>query len=228
MSSSTTRLSARSSPASARCTTSPTRSATTTLASSAPPRRRVIAPRAPSRTGSTEARPRVLRHTRPEHHSKTTLEQFRSWIDCAKAHNYWLVIVYHEVIPDSAPRCQNVAADPDLCLGDFDTTVTSFQNQLDYISSAGLGPDVVTVQDALDKIDREMQGPVAGTVKITPAAPTTSATVTANPTGFSDPEGDALTYQYQWKVNDVAINGASGKTLTFPGRPRRRRRPDRG
>ena len=37
----------------------------------------------------------------------TTLAQFKSWIDYAKAHNYWLVIVYHEVVPDSAPRCSN-------------------------------------------------------------------------------------------------------------------------
>ena len=43
----------------------------------------------------------------------TTLAQYKSWIDYAKAHNYWLVIVYHEVVPDSAPRCQNTDADPD-------------------------------------------------------------------------------------------------------------------
>ena len=75
----------------------------------------------------------------------TTLEQFKSWIDYAKAHNYWLVIVYHEVVPNSAPRCTGLDTDPDVCLADFDTTVADFQAQLDYISSAGLGPDVVTV-----------------------------------------------------------------------------------
>jgi peptidoglycan/xylan/chitin deacetylase (PgdA/CDA1 family) len=144
---------------------------------------------------------------------QTTLAQFRSWVDYAKAHNYWLVIVYHEVVPDSAPRCTNTATDPDPCLGDFDTTVTSLKGQLDYISTAGLGSDVVTVQQALDTADAEMHGPVAGTVKITPAAPTTSDTVTANPSAFSDPDGDALTYQYQWKVNGVAIAGAGGQTF---------------
>lgn len=143
----------------------------------------------------------------------TTVAEFKSWIDYAKAHHYWLVIVYHEVVPDSAPRCTNTDADPDVCLGDYDTKVTNFQAQLDSISSAGLGPDVVTVQQALDTADAEMHGPVAGTVKVTPAAPTTSDTVTANPSGFSDPDGDALTYQYQWKVNGVAINGATGKTF---------------
>ena len=54
------------------------------------------------------ARPRALRHPRPEHDPwQTTLAQFKSWIDYAKAHNYWLVIVYHEVVPDSAPGCTN-------------------------------------------------------------------------------------------------------------------------
>ena len=33
---------------------------------------------------------------------------------------------------------------------DYDTTVADFQAQLDYISSAGLGRDVMTVQQALD------------------------------------------------------------------------------
>ena len=143
----------------------------------------------------------------------TTLEQFKSWIDYAKAHNYWLVIVYHEVVPNSAPRCTGLDTDPDVCLADFDTTVADFQAQLDYIASAGLGPDVVTVQQALDTADAEMHGPVAGTVKITPAAPTTSDIVTADPTGFADPDGDALSYQYQWKVNGVAVAGAAGRTF---------------
>ena len=47
----------------------------------------------------------------------TTPEQFKSWIDYAKAHNYWLVIVYHEVVPESAPRCTNTTADPDAVPG---------------------------------------------------------------------------------------------------------------
>jgi peptidoglycan/xylan/chitin deacetylase (PgdA/CDA1 family) len=144
----------------------------------------------------------------------TTLEQFKSWIDYANAHNYWLVIVYHEVVPDSAPRCANIPADPDPCLGNFDTKVTNFQAQLDSISAAGLGPDVVTVQQALDTADAEMR-PVAGTVKITPAAPSTSDNLTANTGGFADPDGDALTYQYQWKVNGTAIAGATGSAFNL-------------
>ena len=37
--------------------------------------------------------------------------------------------------------------------------------------------------------------------------------MTATPSGFSDPDGDALTYQYQWKVNGKAVAGATGKTF---------------
>src|SRR4051794_4934677 len=94
----------------------------------------------------------------------TTLAQYKSWLDYAKAHHYWLVIVYHEVVPDTVPRCKNTAADPDPCMGDFDTKVGQFKAQLDAISSAGLDSDVVTVQQALDTADAEMHSPVAGTV----------------------------------------------------------------
>jgi len=143
----------------------------------------------------------------------TTLDQFKAWISYAKAHNYWLVIVYHEVQPDTAPRCANTEADPDPCLGDFDTKISEFKNQLNALSTAGLGTDVVTVQQALDAIDAETHGPAAGTVKISPTAPTTNATLTANPSGFTDPDKDALTYTYTWKVNGVAIAGATGSTF---------------
>ena len=50
-------------------------------------------------------------------------------------------------------------------------------------------------------------------MKVAPAGPTTSGIVTATPSGFSDPDGDALTYQYQWKVNGTAIAGATGETF---------------
>src|SRR3954447_15762106 len=130
----------------------------------------------------------------------TTLAQYKSWLDYAKAHHYWLVIVYHEVVPDTAPRCTNTTADPDPCLADFDTKLSAFKDQLDAISSAGLASDVVTVQQALDTADAEMR-PVAGTVKITPAAPSTNDTLPAGPSGFTDPDGDALNYRYQWMVN---------------------------
>lgn len=150
----------------------------------------------------------------------TTLDQFKSWIAYAEAHNYWLVIVYHEVVPESSPRCANTDDDPEVCLGKFDTTVGDFNAQLDAISSAGLGSDVVTVQKALDTIEAEMHGPQPGAVKVAPASPTTNATLTATPSGFSDPDGDALSYEYQWNVNGTAIAGATGESfdLSLAGR----------
>ena len=50
-------------------------------------------------------------------------------------------------------------------------------------------------------------------MKITPTDPDTNDTVTADPSGFSDPDGDALTYRYQWKVNGEPIAGANAKSL---------------
>ncbi len=145
----------------------------------------------------------------------TTPAQFKAWVDYAKAHNYWLVVVYHDVLTDSAVRCASVPGTPDPadCLGPYDTTVSNLRGQLDSIASSGLSGNVLTVQQALDVADGELHTPAAGTVKITPAAPRTNDVVTASPSGFSDPDGDALTYQYQWKVNGKLIAGATGKTF---------------
>jgi hypothetical protein len=55
--------------------------------------------------------------------------------------------------------------------------------------------------------------PVEGTVSITPAAPKTNAVVTAAPSGFRDPDGDALTYHYTWSRNGTVIAGATAATL---------------
>jgi peptidoglycan/xylan/chitin deacetylase (PgdA/CDA1 family) len=144
---------------------------------------------------------------------ETTVEQFKSWLEYAKAHNYWLVIVYHEVQPDSVLRCPKTGTMPDPCLGDYDTKVSEFQKQLDAISDEGLGPDVLTVEQALDTTDAEMR-PVAGAVNVTPTSPLPGTTLTANPTGFSDPDNDALTYHYQWKVNGTPVAGATDSTFT--------------
>jgi hypothetical protein len=80
---------------------------------------------------------------------------------------------------------------------------------------------VVTIRNA---------APVAGTVAITPSsatAPTTNSTLTATPSGFSDPGGDSLTYHYVWKNGSTVVggdsdtldlsqagNGAKGDTIT--------------
>ena len=145
----------------------------------------------------------------------TTLAQFKGWVDYANAHRYWLAIVYHEVVPDDAARCTNTAIDPDVCLGDYDTTVTNFRDQLAYIASANPAPDVLTVEQALDAADAEIHQPVAGTVKVKPAGPTTKETLTATPDGFTDPDTaeTTLAYQYEWLVNGTAIAGATASTF---------------
>ena len=55
--------------------------------------------------------------------------------------------------------------------------------------------------------------PVAGTVTISPSSPTAGATLTVAPSGFSDSDGDALTYTYAWFRNGAQLAGATGPTL---------------
>ena len=55
--------------------------------------------------------------------------------------------------------------------------------------------------------------PIEGTVSITPATPRTNQVVTAATSGFSDPDGSPLTFEYTWKRNGVAIAGATAATL---------------
>jgi hypothetical protein len=59
------------------------------------------------------------------------------------------------------------------------------------------------------------RAPITGTVALTPAAPRTQQTVTATPSGFSDPDGDPLTYRYQWFRNGNRITGATANTLNL-------------
>ena len=59
------------------------------------------------------------------------------------------------------------------------------------------------------------QAPVAGSVSVAPASPATNQTLTATPSGFSDPDGDPLTYHYQWLRNETPIAGATTPTLNL-------------
>jgi hypothetical protein len=54
--------------------------------------------------------------------------------------------------------------------------------------------------------------PAAGSVTLSPVAPARTQTLTATPTGFSDADGDQLTYQYRWFKAGAPLE-ASGKTL---------------
>jgi peptidoglycan/xylan/chitin deacetylase (PgdA/CDA1 family) len=150
----------------------------------------------------------------------TTLAQFQGWVDYAKAHNYWLVIVYHEVQPDATPVCKNPNADPKLppdpdpCVGPYDTTVSQFQQQLDYISTAGVGADVKTVREAMNSADTQIHAPSVASVAIAPTNPTTGSTLTATPGAISYSGSGNLTKIYAWTVNGQAVTGATDATGT--------------
>ena len=55
--------------------------------------------------------------------------------------------------------------------------------------------------------------PVAGTVAIAPNPAYTDSKLTAPPVGFTDDDGDTLTYTYAWTKTAAAISGATDSTL---------------
>jgi hypothetical protein len=55
--------------------------------------------------------------------------------------------------------------------------------------------------------------PSATSVTISPATAGTNDTLTAVVSGWSDPDGDAESYQYQWYLNGTAISGATDVSL---------------
>ncbi len=141
--------------------------------------------------------------------SATTIAQFQSWIDYAQAHNYWLVIVYHEVVPDGAPVCTDPeTVDP--CLDTYATRMNQFKAQLAYINAQGLDANVRTVQQAFTVATNHYP---TGTATISPASPTAKDALAATAT-FTDPDaGDTLKTTYQWFRGDTMIAGATGMTL---------------
>src|SRR4051812_42207606 len=55
--------------------------------------------------------------------------------------------------------------------------------------------------------------PAPGTASVKPTSPSSDDYVTATASGFSDADGDALSYRYQWFRNGSPIGGANGRTL---------------
>jgi peptidoglycan/xylan/chitin deacetylase (PgdA/CDA1 family) len=144
----------------------------------------------------------------------TTTADVQSWIVYAAAHRYWLVIVYHEVVPDSAPVC----TDPETvspCLGPYDTTVSQFRTQLDLLAAAGV--DVVPFGEAFARAQRELHGPTPGTVRLSDGAPVTDAVITAEPAGFRDADGDILAYHFRWFVDGAEVSSAARLNLGEAG-----------
>src|SRR5207249_2171522 len=70
--------------------------------------------------------------------------------------------------------------------------------------TSGNAENTVTVVNTL---------PTATTVSAMRQNTTSDQPRTATPSGFSDADGDTLTYHYQWSKNGAAITGATGSTL---------------
>lgn len=74
----------------------------------------------------------------------------------------------------------------------------------DGASDGPAGTDSATIGNGL---------PTLTSATITPVTAYTNDTLTANPSGWSDPDGDTEAYEYQWAVNGTAISGATDVTL---------------
>lgn len=65
----------------------------------------------------------------------------------------------------------------------------------------------------LDSVTIGNGAPTLSSVSISPATAYTNDTLTAVPSGYSDPDGDAEGYHYQWYVNGSAVAGETDVTL---------------
>ena len=70
----------------------------------------------------------------------TTIQDFQNWINNAVSGHYWLVIVYHTIVPDPS-------ADP------YGTSTTLFQQQLNSIKASGI--TVLPVNAALAEVSTQ-------------------------------------------------------------------------
>jgi peptidoglycan/xylan/chitin deacetylase (PgdA/CDA1 family) len=104
----------------------------------------------------------------------TTIDDFKSWVDYARTHDYWLVVIYHEIVPDGTTP------------GPYDTTVSQFREQLGYLEATGI--DVLTAGQAFAAAQAELHGPTP-THDPTPI-PTPDPTPTPLPTTSPAPKAD--------------------------------------
>jgi len=75
--------------------------------------------------------------------STTTLSEYQSWINQAKATNTWLVLVYHRVAPTGATDVE-----------EFDTPFADFTPQMDALVASGV--TVKTYDAALDELTAQL------------------------------------------------------------------------
>jgi putative Ig domain-containing protein len=103
----------------------------------------------------------------------------------------------------------------------WDSTVGAASGALVTFKGAGAGDpgpdsDAGSATDTFSWAVTQAGGtntpPVVNSVSVTPSSPRTGDTLTAN-VDASDPDGDPLTYSYQWRKNGADISGADGATL---------------
>src|SRR5205823_6887568 len=94
----------------------------------------------------------------------------------------------------------------DLCSSDLGNGDRGDTIKVEVYATDGHGGTSATVNDSVTVVNSD---PVAGTVAISPSSPTTNQTLTATPSGFSDADGDGLTYHYQWYKNGTTVASAT-------------------
>ncbi len=101
-------------------------------------------------------------------------------------------------------------------------SVTSTTLTSSYFSKGDAVSCTVTPDDGEDvgtsvisnTVTIENTAPSGTTVSITPSSATADDTLTANPGGWSDVDGDSEGWLYQWTVNSSDVTGATSSTLT--------------
>jgi hypothetical protein len=134
----------------------------------------------------------------------TTTDDFKAWVDYTRAHNTWLVLIYHEIVPDGTTP------------GPYDTTVSQFRAQLEYLEATGI--DVLTARQAFAAAQAELHPPTpTPTPDPTPTpSPTTSPAPTITPRPAVRPAPKADTTPPRIKIySPKRRSHRSGKKVTI-------------